>query len=381
MPGAYGVTSREVGWARGVSIAEIDPTQGCDSATPTPSILPPARRGGAPGYRGCAEMARSRRRLGGLDAAPDAVIHVVSDPLPEAVLGGEVGVRLHLRAPALHDVVLHGPEPYAVALDQLAPVVADLRARVDQADGDALRKIIEGAEIDLLIGGRRARLDRPARHVGDAIADHHHGDRRQHQIALLHVARDLLEEDVEIGERVRGREPLSEVRLDMLGVLVVELVDRVEGLRLVVVLPPDGRHEEIARLREAAELVHVTVEVVGDERERVVICGSEGSAGVEADEQGRPRRLAGFRLRRRDHDGGAEESRGDQASGEREASATHSVAGFRGGVCRCKFCKICQVCVTSLPSLKGSEKTCREDTRTIPKLTAAAAIWRTGSTR
>src|SRR5437762_13359432 len=91
--------------------------------------------------------------------APHAVIHVVPYPLPEAVLVGEVGIRVHLGAPALHNVVLHGPEAYAVSLHQLSPVVADLRAGVDQADGDVLREVIERAEIDLLVGGGRARLD------------------------------------------------------------------------------------------------------------------------------------------------------------------------------------------------------------------------------
>src|SRR3989449_2746792 len=262
----------------------------------------------------------------------------------------------------------------------LFPYTTLFRSRVDQADGDVLREVIEGTEIDLLVGGRRARLDRPVVHVGDAVADHHHGDRRQDEIPLPHSARDLLEEDVEVSERVGGREPLPEVRLELPDVLVVELVDRVEGLRLAVVLPSDGRHEELARLREAAELAHVTVEVMGDKREGVVIGGSEGSAGVDADEQRRPRRLVVLR-RRRDHDGGTDDSDRDQASGERDAQATHSVACFLGVACMCKVCKMCQVCVISLRSLKGSEKTWREATRTIPKLSAAAAICNTGSTR
>jgi len=207
------------------------------------------------------------------------------------------------------------------------------------------------------------------------------GDRRQDEIPLLHGPRDLLEEDVEISERVGGREPLPEVRLDLPDVLVVEVVDRVEGLRLVVVLASDGRHEEIARFREAAELVHVAVEIVGDKGEGVVIGGSEGPAGVDADEERRPRRLGVLRLRRRDHDGDTEESGRDHASGKRDARAPHSVACFRGGACRCKDCKMCQVCVISLASLKGSEKTWRDATRTMPKLSAAAAICKTGSTR
>src|SRR3989449_3489985 len=263
----------------------------------------------------------------------------------------------------------------------LFPYTTLFRSRVDQADGDVLREVIEGTEIDLLVGGRRARLDRRVAHVGAAVADHHHGDRRQDEIPILHGARHLLEEDVEISERVGGREPLPETHLDLVDVLVVELVDRVEGLRLAVVLASDGRHEEIARLGEAAELVHVTVEVMGDKREGVVIGGSEGSAGVDADEERRPRRLVVLRLRRRDHDGGTEESGRDQASGERDAWAPHSVACFRGAACMCKVCRMCQVCVISLASLKGSEKTWREATRTMPKLSAAAAICKTGSTR
>src|SRR5262249_1013355 len=102
---------------------------------------------------------------------------------------------------------------------------------------------------------------------------------------------------------------------------------------------------------------------------------------VDAHEQGRPRRLAVLGFRRRDHDGGAEERGRDQTRSERDPPAAHSVAGFRGGACRCRVCKMCQVCVTSVPSLKGSEKTGREETGTIPKLTAAAATCRTGRTR
>src|SRR5438105_15133833 len=110
-----------------------------------------------------------RRLSYGSGTAPHAVIHVVLYPLPEAVLVGEVGIRAHLGAPALHNVVLHGPEPYAVSLHQLSPVVANLRAGVDQADGDVLRAVIERAEIDLLVVSGLARLDRSAAHVGDAV--------------------------------------------------------------------------------------------------------------------------------------------------------------------------------------------------------------------
>src|SRR5262245_39723824 len=106
-----------------------------------------ARRARRPG--GCRGPG-PKRDGDGLDAAPDAIIHVVPHPLPEAVLAGEVRVGLHLGPPALHDVVLHGPEAHAVALDQLAPVVTDLRARVDQAHGDVLREVVEWAQIDLL---------------------------------------------------------------------------------------------------------------------------------------------------------------------------------------------------------------------------------------
>src|SRR5262245_28181529 len=64
-----------------------------------------------------------------LDAAPHAVVDVVPHPLPEAILSRQVGIRLHLGAPALHDVVFDRPEAHPIALHQLAPVVADLRAR------------------------------------------------------------------------------------------------------------------------------------------------------------------------------------------------------------------------------------------------------------
>src|SRR5438105_10170105 len=138
-------------------------------APPGAGVKP--RGGGMP----AAEVGSSGQPLAlvGSDAAPHAVIHVVPHPLPEAVLVGEVRIRLHLGAPALHDVVLHGPEAHAVSLHQLSPVVADLGARVDQAHGDVLREVIEGTQIDLLVGGGRARLDRPVAHVGDAVADHH----------------------------------------------------------------------------------------------------------------------------------------------------------------------------------------------------------------
>src|SRR5262249_47980435 len=333
-----------------------------------------ARRDGAPAARAPSLISR-------LDAAPHAVVHVVPHPLPEAILGRQVGVRLHLGAPALHDVVLDGPEAHAIALHQLAPVVADLRARVDQTDGDVLREVVERTQVDPLIGGGRPRLDRPIGHVGNAVADHHDGDRRQHEVPLLHVARDLLEEDVEVGERRGGRNPFPETALDLVAVFVVERVDGVEGFGLVVALPADRGDEEIARLGEPAELVHVTVEVVGDEREGIVVGRSERSARVETDEQRRPWRLAVLRLRRRDHNGDAEQRGRDQASNERTGQAPHSVAGFLGGVCTCRFCSMCQVWVISLPSLKGSEKTWREETRTIPKLIAAAASCSTGSTR
>src|SRR5687767_14591014 len=104
--------------------------------------------------------ARSTSRGGGgagaagSDAAPHAVVDVVLHPLPETVLLGERRIGLHLRPPALHDVVLHGPQAHAVSLHQLPPVVADLRARIDQADGDVLRKIVERAQIDPLVRGR-----------------------------------------------------------------------------------------------------------------------------------------------------------------------------------------------------------------------------------
>src|SRR5512132_4019246 len=94
----------------------------------------------------------------GLDAAPHAVVHVVPHPLPEAILGGEAGIRLHLRAPALHDVVLDGPEAHAIALHHLARVVVALAHRVDQADCNNLRELIEGTELDPTVKGRRARL-------------------------------------------------------------------------------------------------------------------------------------------------------------------------------------------------------------------------------
>src|SRR4030095_9270282 len=97
--------------------------------------------------------ARAPSLISRLDAAPNAVVHVVPHPLPEAILGRQVGIRLHLGAPALHHVVLDRPEAHAIALHQLAPVVADLRARVDQANGDVLREVIERTQVDPLIGG------------------------------------------------------------------------------------------------------------------------------------------------------------------------------------------------------------------------------------
>src|SRR5262249_28453002 len=155
-------------------------------------------------------------------------------------------------------------------------------------------------------------------------------------------------------------------RVDLLDVLVVELVDRMERLRLAVVPATDGRHEEIARLREPAELVQMAVDVVRDERDRVVVGGPEGPAGVDAHEQGRGRRLGVVGFRGRDDDRDAQERGGDQPRDERAAHAPHSVACFRGAWYMCNVCKICQVCVTSLPSLKGSENTWREATRTMP---------------
>jgi len=48
--------------------------------------------------------------------------------------------------------------------------------------------------------------------------------------------------------------------------------------------------------------------------------------------------------------GDTEESRRDQASGERDARAPHSVACFRGAACKCRDCNMCQVCVISFAS-------------------------------
>src|SRR5207244_10353371 len=163
----------------------------------------------------------------------------------------------------------------------------------------------------------------------------------------------------------------------LFSVLVVEVVERVGGLRLVVVPASDGRHEEIARLREAAELVHVAEEIIREKRERVVVGEPEGSAGVDADEERRPLRLVVLGLGGRDDDGAQEGGR-DQARHDRDAQAAHSVACFRG---RCKVCRMSHVCVISLPSLNGSENTWREATRTMPKLRTAAAICKTGRTR
>src|SRR5213079_2628637 len=92
----------------------------------------------------------------------------------------------------------------------------------------------------------------------------------------------LVEEDVEVGERVGGRVPALEVRLDLREVLAREVEDRMEGLGLARLLAADGGDEQLARLAEAAEAVEVAIEVVREEGHGVAVIPrlDEGPARV-----------------------------------------------------------------------------------------------------
>src|SRR2546422_7405905 len=77
----------------------------------------------------------------------------------------------------------------------LFPYTTLFRSRVDQADGDVLREVIEGTEVDLLVGGRRARLDRPVAHRSEE-----HTSELQSRLHL--VCRLLLEKKKKQKEKV-----------------------------------------------------------------------------------------------------------------------------------------------------------------------------------
>src|SRR5438128_1867761 len=115
-------------------------------------------------------------------------------------------------------------------------------------------------------------------------------ERAQAEVALLGDPGHLGEEDVKVRERVGGRKPAPEVRLDLGDVLASEVEDRVEGLGLARLLAPDRGDEQLARLAEPAEAVEVTIEVVPEEGHGGAIVPrlDEGPARVHPDEQTLP---------------------------------------------------------------------------------------------
>src|SRR5437762_5856287 len=166
----------------------------------------------------------------------------------------------------------------------------------------------------------------------------------------------LFRSDVEVGERVGGRVPALEVRLDLREVLAREVEDRMEGLGLARLLAADGGDEQLARLAEAAEAVEVAIEVVREEGHGVAVIPrlDEGPARVHPDEQALPQPVRGRRLR---HGRRREQSTREQREGER-AGGAHGAPCLLG--CRCiNPARTSRVSVTSFRLLNGDRKSTR----------------------
>ena len=147
----------------------------------------------------------------------------------------------------------------------------DFRRDVGEPQGEPAGQIFERSQIDPLIHLFRARLR--ARHgvVGHAVGDDHQRDRREDEITILDDPGHLFEERVEIGQRVVRCIPLPEITFDLVDVLPLEVVDRMERLRLVRILSADRSDEQRLRLIQASQTVQVPVNVMRQEAQRVVV--------------------------------------------------------------------------------------------------------------
>src|SRR2546422_6274699 len=315
-------------------------------------------------------------QLGGANAE----VHVILHPLPEPVLMGCVNAGLHLILPALHYLCVHSPQPDPLPGNILSPLLTDLRAHIGQSKSDVSGEILQRVQIDLLIDSPRPSLD--AGHIGDAVRHHHQCDGSEDQVPFLRDSCDFLEERVEIRQGVGGREPGPQLRRDLLDVLSLEVVDRMEALGIAGLLAADAGDEQGLRFGQPAQLMEVAVNVMGQKGHGIVIIVLKGTAHIHPNEQGhggftlRARLLA--RLKVASHYCDQQDRGTDQRSGESGTEAVHGAAFFG---CKCIAARVSLVSRTSFRFLNGILKNGREVTRIMAKFKAAAITWRNGSVR
>src|SRR6266581_3107613 len=288
--------------------------------------------------------------------------------------------RIDLGLPSLHDLGIHGPQPDALARYEIAPVLADLRTDVGEPDAHPPGKVFQWPKVDTLVHGRGAGPRPRHREIRNAVRDHRQGDRCEDEIALLHDAGHLLEERVEVGQGVAGRKPGPQIVLDLADALAGEVLDRMEGLRLVGILAPDRPDEQLSRLLEASELVEMAVNVVGQERHGVVVGAGtfEGAARVDAHEQGHPRlALGGLEAASGEQDDLKPDDRHEAARAD--PGAHYWLPAFLG--CGQVDPAISPVSMMSFRLFRGRLMTGFVATRTMAKFRAAARTCRKGSAR
>src|SRR2546422_684615 len=212
---------------------------------------------------------RSRRSLDHPAARPE--VHVVLHPLPQIGLAGERRARLVLFVPARHDLCLLGPHAHPLVPDHPLPVLAHGRAGIEQPHRHAAGQELEGGEVDAIVRVLIRGEVRARRHVGHAVGQHHHVQGREDQPALLDEPGHPLEEGVVIRVRVGLRKPVPDVRRDLLHRATLEVVDRMERLRLAGPHPAHRAHEHRGRDAQAAQPVQVRVDVQPGELYRVVV--------------------------------------------------------------------------------------------------------------
>src|SRR5436309_2100387 len=308
------------------------------------------------------------------------VVDVVLDPGPQPVVVPRRPWRVDLRLPALHDFGVHGPQTDALVRHQVVPVLADLGADVGQPYAHPAGQIFQRPEVDPLVHGRRAGLGARHGEIGYAVRDHRQGDGGEDEIALLDDARHLLEERVEVGQRIARGEPRLEIVLDLLHALAGEVLDRMERLRLVGIVPADRPDEQLARPVEASELVEMAVDVVGEEGHGVVVGARalEGAAGVDTHEQGETRlALGGF-------EAAAGEQKGDKSRARHQAAGAQTGArhwlSTRLGCSRMELA-MSRVSMMSFRLCSGRLITGFDATRIMTKFRAAARTCRKGIAR